>query len=257
MFQRSLARLSVRCQKMMLLSREDIALEHVIKAQRKDITLIQEPFPHVIIDDFFTPLQYQKMCAEFRRCKAMGLSKDINEKGKFRPFEIDYDGYLFSPTPTIDPKAPFSFLFTIAWNRFFSKLFGQLTTMETSTGMHHHPSGNRTGFVHSDFVLKYFSPIHRLSNGVTPFDEPKKETGIPRRRIISLIFFLDNDGWKEGDGGETGIYKDKQTLLKKVAPINNRLFAFQINDKSLHAFQANFTDRNSIVQWFHIPDELR
>ena len=74
---------------------------------------------------------------------------------------------------------------------------------------------------------------------------------------MAILFFLETDGWKEGDGGETGLYSaDGKTLLKKVAPLNNRLLAFQISPLSMHAFQKNNTERNSVVQWLHAPAEL-
>jgi hypothetical protein len=122
---------------------------------------------------------------------------------------------------------------------------------------HHHPPGDRTGFVHHDFADKQFLPESLLPNKVISGEVPKGDNTITRRRIISILIYLNNPPWQEGDGGETGIYTaEKQTLLKKVPPINNTLFAFHISPKSMHAFQGNNKPRNSIVQWFHIPPEM-
>ncbi|MDA1051014.1 MAG: hypothetical protein O3C40_11115 [Planctomycetota bacterium] len=56
-------------------------------------------------------------------------------------------------------------------------------------------------------------------------------------------------------GGETGIYCDRAaTLLDKVPPRNNSLFAFAIQPFSYHAYLgAAAMQRNSIIWWYHAP----
>lgn len=255
MLQEALARARVRCAKYVYAAREEIYWEDFVRVSPGEIEVVADPFPHVIVDEFFKPAVYASLLEEFRAAQSRGYHKDSAARGVFRKFDIDYDGYVFSPTPTLDPQIARSVFWSLEWNRFFSQLFGQYTTFETSVALHHHPPGDRTGFVHHDFTDKRFPTDVFLKNGVVPHALPDQATeGYLKRRVIALIFFLGNDGWQEGDGGETGLYaSDSKTLMKKVAPINNRMLAFHIGSHSSHAFQGNLQDRNSIIQWFHAP----
>lgn len=255
MFREALERAWVSSAKHVFAAREDIYWEDFIRPKQRDITVSAEPFPHIIVDDFFKPHIYTGLVEEFRAAQEKGYSKDESAFGTFHAFEIDYDGYVYSPSATLEPTVARSIFWSLEWNSFFSGLFGQHTTFETSVAFHHHPPGDRTGFVHHDYANKRFPDGVFLSNGVVPYtiaeDAPM---GYVKRRAIAFLYFLENDGWQERDGGETGLYaKDKQTLIKKVAPINNRLLAFHISPHSYHAFQGNRHDRNAIVQWLHAP----
>jgi hypothetical protein len=220
------------------------------------------PFPHIIVDNFFTPAAYRAIEHEFEAGLARGLSDNPNEGKVFHAFNIDYDGYLLVPPHFRFKESPLSVFYSIAWNAFFSELFGCDTSLETSMAFHHHPPGDSTGFVHHDFVDKYFDERARLPNLVIPHDEtpptqPPPPSIFKERRVIALLFYVANLPWKEGDGGETGLYgEDKVTLLKKISPTNNRMLAFSLSERSFHAFQGNSLPRNCIVQWFHIPEAL-
>jgi Rps23 Pro-64 3,4-dihydroxylase Tpa1-like proline 4-hydroxylase len=53
-------------------------------------------------------------------------------------------------------------------------------------------------------------------------------------RRINAILYL-NPGWQDGWGGEFGLYDETgDKLIKKIAPIHNRLVVFDTNDKSFH-----------------------
>ncbi len=242
-------------QKFALKSQEDITLSDFTNVRLQDIPLHTEPYLHVVIENFFKPEMYTALCKKFSEVKDRGLSDNTKSSDtQFHTFTIDYDGYVFNPAGTLDPQNPLRIFYSLAWNNFFSTLFGQFTTFETRFAFHHHPAGDRTGFVHHDFVDKPFSPTKRLANGVI-YD--KADSGnVPKRRIISLLYYLNNEEWHEGDGGETGIYTPEKTLIAKVPPKNNTLFAFHISPRSMHAFQGNKKERNSFVQWFHLPPEL-
>jgi 2OG-Fe(II) oxygenase superfamily len=243
--------------KFALSSREDVDLDDFINVKPKDIQVITEPFPHIIVENFFKPEIYEMLCDKFEVVEKRGLTKAKKDYGdQFHAFDIDYDGYVYTPPASTDPADPLRLFYSLEWNGFFSKKFHQFTTFETILAFHHHPTGDRSGFVHNDYADKPFSSQARLPNGIMYHSD----TGKPNRdarRIIAILFYLKNDSWREGDGGETGIYSaDGKVLLKKVAPINNTLFAFQISKKSMHAFQENHLARNSFVQWFHIPKRL-
>ncbi len=249
-----LTSLQVRCQKIALSSREDIDWDDFVALPKSQIVVERQPYPHVVVDSFLKDWAYEGLVARFRNLKDKGLSNAANDFARLHPFEINYDGYLYSPPATLDPDDAQSIFFSLCWNRFFSNLFSQTTGFETALAFHHHPAGDRTGFVHNDFSDKNFLRGSWLANGVVPYAIADGNGGVLRRRIIALLLFLDNPPWEEGNGGELGLYaSDGRTLVKKVAPINNRLVAFHIGPQSFHAFQGNHVPRTSIVQWFHMP----
>ena len=83
-------------------------------------------------------------------------------------------------------------------------------------------------------------------------------SGLNRR--INAILYL-NPGWQEGWGGEFGLYDETgDKLIKKIAPIHNRLVIFDTNDKSFHGLPdpLNFPDghaRRSIILYYYTKDK--
>ncbi|PWH11088.1 proline hydroxylase [Bacteroidetes bacterium SCGC AAA795-G10] len=82
-------------------------------------------------------------------------------------------------------------------------------------------------------------------------------TGLHRR--VNAILYL-NPGWKEGWGGEFGLYNNNgDRLVKKIAPIHNRFMAFDTNDYSYHGLPdpLNFPigqARRSIILYYYTKD---
>lgn len=82
-------------------------------------------------------------------------------------------------------------------------------------------------------------------------------TGLNRR--INAIVYL-NPGWQQGWGGEFGIYDSTgETLIKKVAPLFNRLVIFDTNDFSFHGLPdpLNFPKekaRRSIILYYYTKE---
>ena len=83
-------------------------------------------------------------------------------------------------------------------------------------------------------------------------------SGLNRR--INAILYL-NPGWQKGWGGEFGLYDETgNKLIKKIAPIHNRLVIFDTNDKSFHGLPdpLNFPEghaRRSIILYYYTKDE--
>lgn len=83
-------------------------------------------------------------------------------------------------------------------------------------------------------------------------------SGLNRR--INAILYL-NPGWQEGWGGEFGLYDETgDKLIKKIAPIHNRLVIFDTNDKSFHGLPdpLNFPEghaRRSIILYYYTKEE--
>jgi hypothetical protein len=83
-------------------------------------------------------------------------------------------------------------------------------------------------------------------------------TGLNRR--LNAILYLNHD-WQESWGGEFGIYNSDGTVcLKKVSPIFNRLVIFDSHDFSFHGLPdpINFPDNNSrksIILYYYTVEE--
>ena len=88
--------------------------------------------------------------------------------------------------------------------------------------------------------------------------------GLNRR--LNAILYL-NPGWQQGWGGEFGLYDNKgDKLIKKVSPLFNRLVIFDTHDKSFHGLPdpLNFPDsknRKSIILYYYtvakrLPDQI-
>ena len=233
---------------------EGLNLDAFVTNQK--IVVEQEPFAHIVVDDFFTPQFYAEIERYFKRVRARGLTEEWSDE-QFHPFlelrqkgkEWEYDGYVCTPLAGDDPVL--KLFFSLEWNLFFSNLFDQPTDWATAFALHHHPPGNRTGFIHNDYSAKFFSRANTLPNGVVYREMlDQAHASFASMRVIALILYL-GDATPE-EGGGTGLYGVKGTTpVKVVEPRANRLFAFQISPKSFHAFQTNQAERNSLIQWFH------
>lgn len=82
-------------------------------------------------------------------------------------------------------------------------------------------------------------------------------SGLNRR--LNAILYL-NPGWQDGWGGEFGLYDSTgDNLIKKVAPICNRLVIFDTNDYSYHGLPdpLNFPNdevRKSIILYYYTKE---
>lgn len=82
-------------------------------------------------------------------------------------------------------------------------------------------------------------------------------SGLNRR--LNAILYL-NPNWQEGWGGEFGLYDSTgDSLIKKVAPLHNRLVIFDTNDYSFHGLPdpLNFPQeqvRKSIILYFYTKE---
>jgi hypothetical protein len=78
------------------------------------------------------------------------------------------------------------------------------------------------------------------------------------RRLNALIYL--NPNWKEGWGGEFGLYDSTgDNLVKKLAPLFNRLVIFDTNDFSYHGLPdpLNFPEgevRKSIILYYYTKE---
>lgn len=227
-------------------------------AQKSD-----NPFPNIIIDNFFPEDFYQSLVKEFQSVLNRGLSEKTNIH-QFSRFP-HYDAYSFTPQPL--GGTPSDIFYTPAWLDFICSFFPNVNrSADTNAVFHYHKVGSQNGWPHCDFSWGAFKN-DPLSNGVNAWyhqgphtTDPPAEPGFFHSiRSVAVLYYINNKPWHEGDGGETGLYagKDLGSLVTKVAPINNRLLLFEVSPDSYHSFLSNVAnERNSVVQWaFEKPED--
>lgn len=224
------------------------------------------PFPHLVARDVFKPDFYQALEDQLRGLLRLGLSERA-EAGRFSRSLTGYDAYAIGFRES--PRLPTGFFCTPAWRDLLAGVWDVPRTPYVLVGAHHHAPGSQTGFIHNDFNPVWF-PLAPNGRIQTP-DETRcayktgagslpAEAKVQVVRGAALIFYLANDDWRRGDGGETGLFKAAESPLDRPAsawpPENNSLISFECTPRSFHTFLANpRIARTSIIMWVHRPRE--
>jgi hypothetical protein len=222
----------------------------------------EQPFPHFVAQNVFRQDFYEQLAAQLRQTLARGLSETPSPYLFSRNIP-GYDSYGIGFDQSI--TGPAALFLSLAWRDLMSVLFGIGVTPYIFAGSHHHAVGSKNGFVHSDFNSVWF---RRQDNG--SIQVPSQDVCSYTRGAGSLadsekvqvvrgavvLFFLLNDGWRPGDGGEIGLFSSSASSMHKPAiscpPLNNSLVAFECTPDSLHGFLTNTrSPRTSIIMWVH------
>jgi hypothetical protein len=235
------------------------------------VTRSNFPFRHAIYDDFLNREIYDLLCFEFNDRLSLGLHKSpalfrfVRQHTPAPTGLKQYDMYTIVLPARV--HWPLSLFYSLPFFNFFKKEFEIDLWPEVVGALHHHEKDSDDGFVHSDYVQSNFTR-DALINGLNPASGTIKRDGpkvdlpgvVHAARALGLIYYLNNPIWQPGDGGETSLHRAKSSAPEvKVAPLNNRLLAFEVSPNSYHAFLKNVTgQRNSVIIWLHTdPKTLR
>ena len=219
------------------------------------------PFRHYVADSVLDPDQYARVAAEFSRIER-GLDPDSSVRlSKSR----NYDALTFGMRASV--AAGFRPLFEKHWIDQLADLVGIKAVPALDAGLHHVPQGSRSGWIHSDCCSAWFNgPVPQKQRRIVFPDrrmcdyfsgEPKHPEARPAEyvRAATMIFYLRNEGWEAGMGGETGLYAGSKASYGGevlVPPVDNTLVLFECSPHSYHRLIANpGKPRNSIVLWLH------
>ena len=218
------------------------------------VNIKQKPYRYAVIDDFFTEGYYSKITDQFNNILNKGLAEEY-VPDLFARFGA-YDAYGYTPHPA--SGVPTDVLSSPTWNSYFGKFFDIDLNKDTITAFHHHPIGSSSGQKHSDHILCSFVK-DPLPNGINAaykqclYEDStgEKQPGTYRvMRAVTVLYYLNNECNGEY-GGETAVYAGDK-IVDKVAPVNNRLLAFEVCPTSYHSFLSNVKyPRNSITQFLH------
>jgi hypothetical protein len=226
----------------------------------------RDPFRHFRARDVLDSNAYQQICSEF---SAIADTTQGGRDGAYRLARTNpkYDALMLGVDSNLAPSfAPF---FSRDWFQYLYRLIRLPELLRIDGGLHSSPEGSGDGWIHSDLCSGWFDESSAESG---PFPNRKKcdyFSGKARTsdakpveyvRAATMIYYLCNDGWCPGDGGETGLYASSRlganAPVELVQPLNNSLLLFECSPHSYHRFVANpGRVRNSIILWLHATVE--
>lgn len=227
---------------------------HPLINERADAKIYRWPYTHIVVDNFLT-----HSAAEAAHKHIDILLADKNKNFKKRDLYDVYGRTIeWHEHPSLDV------FFDLNLKTFIEQSFGQTLTEHVVTIMHNNTPRKQDKYIHSDWSRVFFFPhvqCGRLIN-TTPAEFEtnllqfvKAPAGtVVERRAITAILYLSPD-WKQGDGGETGVFAriaGTPHCAAKIEPRFNRLLIFENSPHSLHNYMASsLPNRNSIIEWFH------
>jgi hypothetical protein len=236
-------------------------LEEIIQNRRWERH--DHPFPYVYAQGVFTDDFYKTLEYETKNILSRGLS-ETPVRGHFCRNMPGYDaygtGFNFHET-----TGNLSVFLTPHWHDVLGNLFGVKGTGYINAGMHHHTINSDHGFIHNDLNPVWFPTDGKGRIRLPDFQRCNYKTGegslSPDEKIevvrgVVMIYYLANDPWFEGDGGETGFYDNPHAKVNKPAakipPLNNSLVVYECTPTSWHSFIKNTrTPRTSVIMWIH------
>jgi hypothetical protein len=221
------------------------------------------PWPHFFVESVFERGFFGELEQQFNQVLGRGLGEP-SDPTRFSRNMPNSDAFGWNLLPDLD--GPLAFFWSRPWHDMLVGLTGASSTRDVNAALHHHPVGSADGSVHRDVGVGWFSDQHR-ADGVNPMDlarcsytsgAVKEEAGAAREvvRSLTMIFYLCNPDWRQGDGGETGLYRFASDAVSqpalRIPPLNNSILIFENRLDTYHSFLTNRRGaRNSIILWLH------
>jgi len=234
----------------------DASIDHPYISKSLKVELFNEPFNHVVIDNFLKDEIYEKISKKFPSI----ISRASQYKDQ-KNATSQYEGYITGLGPA-DCADGYDIFSSLEFKEYVSSLFNIQLNQYIAPSAHFHKSPSKDGFSHRDLVICTFKKNNAniaFHGGCEYTDDSSicSNDKIKVIRSIAFLYYLNNpkdlSESQQYIGGGTAIYGSygEKNKIKEIAPINNRLFIFEMSYNSYHAFiGANF-DRSSIVSWFH------
>lgn len=220
------------------------------------------PFRHFRAQSVLDSEAYQRVCAAFTAI----LETTAGERDG--PYQLNrsnpkYDAKILAMNEDLAPS--FDPFFSPSWLRALYRLVGLPELQRIDGGLHSSAKGSRDGWIHSDLCSGWFDesssqpklfPHRRKCDYFSGTAKTKDAKPVEYVRAATMIYYLCNEGWRPGDGGETGLYSSSRlgsrTPVELVQPIDNSILLFECSPHSYHRFVANpRRARNSIILWLH------
>jgi hypothetical protein len=142
-------------------------------------------------------------------------------------------------------------------------------TGDIEGSLHHHEPGAPRGWPHNDLAPAWFPDqvpgpdAVGIPAGNINMKNGDRPEGVGARelvRTVAVLFYLGNNEWRPGDGGETSLFSaldpNAPDAVVHVPPLNNSMIVFRCAPRTWHTFAgANTAPRNCVVMWLHQPRE--
>jgi hypothetical protein len=221
----------------------------------------ERPFRHIRAQKVFRKEIYDRLGTEFLAIRDSPKQSPSVEPA-FRKAQSTYDAHIFPMNQSVAPG--FAPLFERRWIDFLARLLELPAVPQIDGALHHIPADSRSGWIHNDFCSGWFNaprtgeivfPDRRNCDYFTGASKSPEARPQEFIRAATMIFYLQNEEWKEGCGGETGLYassRNNQEEMCAVPPVSNSLLLFACSPHSYHSLIANpGCARNSIILWLH------
>ncbi|MBJ7610656.1 MAG: sulfotransferase [Candidatus Dormibacteraeota bacterium] len=225
-------------------------------------TVRSHPFPHVVARNVLRPEVYAEVDRAFEDVLARGMDAAPHGFGRSTP---GYD--VFSHTMRTGQDGPFALFLSRPWHDAVAVAASVAAGGHVFCGLHHHAVGSASGSVHNDLNPGFFPRAARPDevvlndHALCSYYSGESQAGVQpveTVRAVALIFFVHNQPWSPGDGGEIGLYASAAHPIERpavaVPPINNSMVFFECTPHSFHGFISNRRiPRNSLIMWIHRP----
>lgn len=225
---------------------------------------VKYPFRHFRASNVLNQKAYSTISSAFSSILYPKLT-DVNNNYKFSKANQRYDALMVAMNPEL--AALFIPFFSEAFLKMISDFLAIPFLPRIDGGLHSSPKHSRSGWIHTDFCSAWFDESQVTDNAILFPNRSRCDyfTGVAKTssakpveyvRAATLIYYLCNDSWKPGDGGETGVYGSARltprTEYDLIKPLNNTLLLFECSPHSYHCFINNpGLVRNSLIMWLH------
>jgi 2OG-Fe(II) oxygenase superfamily len=201
------------------------------------------PFRHCIVRDVFVAPVHERFCSSFDAKLARARNTS--------PTSAKYDATILPFAD--DDRAQFAPLLEREFLSTLAKALDLDVIFEVDAAIHHHPAGSRTGWIHNDFNPGWFHRTaadgevvlcnHDACNYRTGKTRASDVVPVQRMRHLTMLYYLNNRNWKEGDGGETGFYSSMEQPVAepdvRVPPLDNSMVLLECSPHSYHSFLSS------------------
>ena len=206
------------------------------------------PFQHIVIDNLLSDKYYNHISNTF-----LDMFNGVKRYKDTEGATNDYEGYIVGIKKEYISDG-YDFFVSKYLRSYVSDVFDININKYVALSAHLHKGPAKPGFIHRDANICSFYPEKDqdivVNNAIYTDDSASKQLGtIKTMRSVAMLYYLNNPSIETGGTGIYDNYNGK--LIKNIQPVNNRLFIFEINDKSYHSFMGSDFDRSAIVCWYH------
>jgi len=218
---------------------KDLAIESVAKTSKQENNYNEFPFKHLYIDNYFSPEFANALLDSFPDLDNSDLWDSSNDPEIEVKMRSKWQSEFDIPDNIVDA-------IRVLNSSLFLKSVSEIFDIPKLMPDPYFSGGGLNVTVSGGLLDVHVDGNYHDASGLN-------------RRINAILYL--NPGWQKGWGGEFGLYDETgDKLIKKIAPIHNRLVIFDTNDKSFHGLPdpLNFPEghaRRSIILYYYTKDE--